>query len=97
MFQTIKNIAFFFSFYPVIFQQLINCLAIDSEQTISINSMQSEIPSISKSQTFNQAQDEYHKTKAIRQINSDSRDSRRPIWNLAHMVNSIKELDYRLR
>lgn len=23
-------------------------------------------------------------------------DSRRPIWNLAHMVNSIKELDYRL-
>lgn len=24
-------------------------------------------------------------------------DNRRPIWNLAHMVNSIKELDYRLR
>lgn len=23
-------------------------------------------------------------------------DTRRPIWNLAHMVNSIKELDYRL-
>lgn len=23
-------------------------------------------------------------------------DARRPIWNLAHMVNSIKELDYRL-
>lgn len=23
-------------------------------------------------------------------------DSRRPVWNLAHMVNSIKELDYRL-
>lgn len=23
-------------------------------------------------------------------------DSRRPIWNIAHMVNSIKELDYRL-
>lgn len=24
-------------------------------------------------------------------------DNRRPIWNLAHMVNSIKELDYRLK
>lgn len=24
-------------------------------------------------------------------------DFRRPIWNLAHMVNSIKELEYRLR
>lgn len=23
-------------------------------------------------------------------------DDRRPIWNIAHMVNSIKELDYRL-
>lgn len=23
-------------------------------------------------------------------------DTRRPIWNMAHMVNSIKELDYRL-
>lgn len=23
-------------------------------------------------------------------------DFRRPLWNLAHMVNSIKELDYRL-
>lgn len=28
---------------------------------------------------------------------SISFDPRRPIWNLAHMVNSIKELDYRLR
>lgn len=25
-----------------------------------------------------------------------SRDYKRPIWNIAHMVNSIKELDYRL-
>lgn len=25
------------------------------------------------------------------------RDYKRPIWNIAHMVNSIKELDYRLR
>jgi hypothetical protein len=24
-------------------------------------------------------------------------DSRRPIWALSHMVNSIKELDYRLK
>lgn len=23
-------------------------------------------------------------------------DLRRPVWNMAHMVNSIKELDYRL-
>lgn len=23
-------------------------------------------------------------------------DPRRPVWNLAHMVNSIKELDYRI-
>lgn len=29
-----------------------------------------------------------HEYKAI--------DTRRPIWNMAHMVNSIKELDYRL-
>lgn len=31
--------------------------------------------------------------QATQEIRSDTR---RPIWNLAHMVNSIKELDYRL-
>lgn len=86
--KSIKSIAFFLSIYPVIFQQAIHCLAIDSEQIISINSMQSEIQSISKIQNFNQ--EDHHKTRR-------TPDSRRPVWNLAHMVNSIKELDYRLR
>lgn len=88
MSQSIKNIAFFLSFYPLIFQQVAYCFAVDREHIISTNSLQSKTPSASsKSQDPNEEQ--YYKVRLT--------DSRRPVWNVAHMVNSIKELDYRLK
>lgn len=82
------------------------CLSIESLKMDNIQSIDIQPPSIAQKPAIHQLASMNH---SLRNLNGKAeeeqyqssmyhyQDLRRPIWNLAHMVNSINELDYRLR
>lgn len=77
--------------------QLANSYAIDQSHSDSNNLLQREPQTQARAHQNLQNPQLKSGVLSRRQPEPTGRsDSRRPIWNLAHMVNSIKELDYRL-
>lgn len=82
--------------------QLAQAIAIDQSTTFREQSLfdQNQQRQINNNVNIDSIQSNLTKpttTTGKPHLNNISFDPRRPIWNLAHMVNSIKELDYRLR
>lgn len=77
------------------FFHLANCLAIDESHAKKLQALQRIDKTSQPEQTLNDIQPGSSHT-GLATEHTLSVDNRRPIWVLAHMVNSIRELDYRL-
>lgn len=71
----------------------------NAQRQQQITSYEPTIPNEQQQQQTKSPQIAYPVVAQSTSINQQQqqRDYKRPIWNIAHMVNSIKELDYRLR
>lgn len=79
-------------------QQVADSLAIDSKSQATSNSIPQTVTTTASTATTSVQQQVSTTIEPPPRQHNDylPEDNRRPIWNLAHMVNSIKELDYRL-
>lgn len=75
------------------FFHLVNCLSIDQSHATKLQAIQETEKS---SHLYKVASDSLADPLKLSSEHQQPVDHRRPIWVLAHMVNSIKELEYRL-